>query len=73
LTYAQDVLTHAVLGSVRQVTEIIKPCGRVIEDYLLVMAGVHNPLLDLAILLCLMVLFFLPALKLHHRSRRLGY
>ena len=49
LTYAQDLLNHAVLGS-----------------------GAQTPLLDLVVLFCLMVLFLIPALKLHDRSRRLG-
>lgn len=50
LTYAQDLLNHAVLGS-----------------------GVQHPLLDAVVLACLMTLFLIPALKLHDRSRRLGY
>jgi len=50
LTYAQDLLNHAVLGS-----------------------GAQSPLLDLVVLPCLMALFLVPALKLHDRSRRLGY
>ena len=35
--------------------------------------GVQSPVLDLAMLILLLVLCFIPALKLHHRSRRLGY
>jgi ABC-2 type transport system permease protein len=49
LTYAQDLLNHAVFRS-----------------------GTQSQLLDLVVLFCLMVLFLLPALKLHDRSRRLG-
>jgi len=50
LTYAQDLLNHAMLGR-----------------------GAQSLLLDLVVLPCLMVLFLVPALKLHDRSRRLGY
>jgi ABC-2 type transport system permease protein len=50
LTYAQDLMNHAVLG----------------EGYL-------NPWLDLAILPMLLILFLIPAARLHHRSRVLGY
>jgi ABC-2 type transport system permease protein len=50
LTYAQDLLNHAMLGHSEQ-----------------------SPLLDLVVLTCLLILFLIPALKLHDRSRRLGY
>jgi len=50
LTYAQDLLNHAVLGR-----------------------GAQSPLLDLLVLPVLTVLFLIPALELHRRSRRLGY
>jgi ABC-2 type transport system permease protein len=50
LTYAQDLLSHAVLGQ-----------------------GAQSPLLDLLVLPTLTVLFLIPALELHRRSRRLGY
>ncbi|GAG01084.1 unnamed protein product, partial [marine sediment metagenome] len=36
-------------------------------------SGAQSPLLDLVVLPCLMALFLIPALKLHDRSRRLGY
>jgi ABC-2 type transport system permease protein len=50
LTYAQDVMNHAVLGK-----------------------GLLNPWLDLGVLLLSGVLFLVPSIRLHHRSRRLGY
>ncbi len=50
LTYAQDLMNHAVLG-----------------------AGYLNPWLDLALLPGLLLVFFIPAARLHHRSRVLGY
>jgi ABC-2 type transport system permease protein len=50
LTYAQDLLNHAVLGS-----------------------GHLNQWLDLALLPLLLILFLLPAARLHQRSRVLGY
>ena len=50
LTYAQDLMNHAVLGR-----------------------GFLNPALDLALLPVLLVLFLIPAARLHHRARVLGY
>jgi ABC-2 type transport system permease protein len=50
LTYAQDLLNHAVLG-----------------------AGYLPVWLDLALLPVLLLLFLIPAARLHHRSRVLGY
>jgi ABC-2 type transport system permease protein len=50
LTYAQDLMNHAVLGS-----------------------GLLNPWLDLTVLLLSGILFLIPSLGLHRRSRRLGY
>jgi len=50
LTYAQDLMNHAVLGK-----------------------GLLNPWLSLAVLLLSGVLFLVPSLRMHHRSRRLGY
>jgi hypothetical protein len=35
--------------------------------------GLLNPWLDLALLLLMGVLFLLPSVKMHQRSRRLGY
>ncbi len=49
LTYAQDLMNHAVHG-----------------------IGLLNPWLDLALLL-MGVLFLLPSVKMHQRSRKLGY
>ena len=48
LTYAQDLMNHAVLGM-----------------------GLLNPWLDLAVLLT-SVVFLLPSIKMHQRSRELG-
>ena len=74
LTYAQDLISHAVLGvGAVGSAVVVKPCGRILEGYETLMAGARSPQLDMAILLCLTVLFYLPALKLHERSRRLGY
>jgi ABC-2 type transport system permease protein len=50
LTYTQDLMNHAVLGT-----------------------GYLNPWLDLAVLLLSGVLFLVPSIRMHHRSRRLGY
>jgi ABC-2 type transport system permease protein len=50
LTYAQDLMNHAVLG-----------------------IGYLDPWLDLALLPVLLLLFLIPAARLHHRSRVLGY
>ena len=50
LTYAQDLMNHAVLG-----------------------AGLLNPWLDMAVLLLSGVLFLVPSVLMHRRSRRLGY
>jgi len=50
LTYAQDLMNHAVLGQ-----------------------GLLNPWLDLIVLLVSTVLFLLPSVLMHRRSRRLGY
>jgi ABC-2 type transport system permease protein len=50
LTYAQDLMNQAVLGT-----------------------GLLNPWLDLAVLLLTGVVFLLPSVKMHQRSRKLGY
>ena len=50
LTYAQDLMNHAILGQ-----------------------GFLNPWLDLALLPVLLVVFLIPAARLHHRARVLGY
>jgi len=50
LTYAQDLINHAVLGT-----------------------GYLSRWLDLSLLLVLLFAFFIPIVKLHQRSRRLGY
>ena len=76
LTYAQDLLNHAIVGSSVEGPAVAWLCGLQLCQVTIregLMGGVQSPLLDVAMLLCLMVLFFLPALKLHHRSRRLGY
>lgn len=50
LTYAQDLMNHAVLG-----------------------IGLLSPWLDLAMLLLSGILFLVPPVLMHRRSRRLGY
>jgi ABC-2 type transport system permease protein len=50
LTYAQDLMNHAVLGM-----------------------GLLDPWLDIGVLLVSSVLFLVPSVLLHRRSRRLGY
>ncbi len=50
LTYAQDLMNHAVPG-----------------------VGLLNPWLDIGVLLLTGILFLLPSLKMHRRSRKLGY
>ena len=50
LTYAQDLMNHAMLGR-----------------------GYLNAWLDLALLPVLLVVFLIPAARLHHRARVLGY
>ncbi len=50
LTYAQDLMNHAVQGM-----------------------GLLNPWLDLALLLLMGILFLVPSVKMHQRSRKLGY
>jgi ABC-2 type transport system permease protein len=76
LTYAQDLLNHAVVGSSAQDALVewvhgIQMC-RIIESRSLY-GGVQSPLLDLSMLLLMLALFSIAALKLHYRSRRLGY
>ncbi len=50
LTYAQDLMNHAVVG-----------------------AGLLNPYLDIVVLACSFVLFFIPSVSMHKRSKRLGF
>jgi len=50
LTYAQDLMNHAVLGM-----------------------GLLDPWLDIGVLLVSGVLFLVPSVLMHRRSRRLGY
>ena len=50
LTYAQDLMNHAVMG-----------------------VGLLDPWLDMAVLLASGILFLLPSVKMHLRSKRLGY
>ena len=76
LTYAQDLLNHAIVGSSTQSKDVVWMCGLQLCQTTPVggpPGGVQSPLLDLVVLLCMMVLFFVPSLMLHHRSRRLGY
>jgi len=76
LTYAQDLLNHAIVGSTAQSPVVAWMCGLQLCQVTTsggLRGGVQSPLLDLIMLLCLIALFFIPALKLHDRSRRLGY
>jgi ABC-2 type transport system permease protein len=50
LTYAQDLMNHAVLGE-----------------------GLFNPWLDLVVLSAMSILLLWPSVKMHQRSRKLGY
>jgi len=75
LTYAQDLLNHAIVGS--SVRGALVEWAHGLQLCQLVEAGklqggVQNPLVDLGVLVVMLVLFFVPALQLHHRSRRLG-
>ena len=76
LTYAQDLLNHAIVGSSVQDALVewvhgIQMCEIIASGSL--SGGVQSPLLDLGMLILMLVLFFIPALQLHYRSRRLGY
>ena len=76
LTYAQDLLNHAIIGSSAQDALVewihgMQMC-RIVEARSLY-GGTQSPLLDIGMLLLMLVLFFFPALLLHQRSRRLGY
>jgi ABC-2 type transport system permease protein len=76
LTYAQDLLNHAIVGSSTQGKDVVWMCGLQLCQTTPAggpPGGVQSPLLDLVVLLCMMILFFIPSLMLHHRSRRLGY
>lgn len=76
LTYAQDLLNHAIVGTSAKGRVVDWACGLQLCRTTTpggLRGGVQNPLLDLVTLFCLMALFFIPSLKLHHRSRRLGY
>ena len=55
LTYAQDLMNHAVLGRGAMTAPLL------------------NPWLDIGVLLVSGVLFLLPSIKMHQRSRKLGY
>lgn len=76
LTYAQDLLNHAIVGSA--VTGPFVEWAHGMQLCQLVQAGspgggVLSPVLDVVMLIVMLVLFFIPSLILHHRSRRLGY
>lgn len=76
LTYAQDLLNHAIVGSSVQSPVVVWACGLQLCQLTTpggLQGGIQSPLLDVVMLLCLIALFFIPALKLHDRSRRLGY
>jgi ABC-2 type transport system permease protein len=76
LTYAQDLLNHAIVGSSSQGPAVAWMCGLHLCQTTTpggLQGGVLSPLLDVGILFCMIFLFFAPSLMLHHRSRRLGY
>jgi len=76
LTYAQDLLNHAIVGSSTQGQVVAWMCGLHLCQTTTAGApqgGVQSPLLDFVVLLALIAAFLIPALKLHDRSRRLGY
>jgi ABC-2 type transport system permease protein len=75
LTYAQDLLNHAIVGTSMLANGFIWPegiqfCKIVGKD---MAGGVMDPLFDLAMLVVMLGLFLVPSLLLHQRSRRLGY
>jgi ABC-2 type transport system permease protein len=75
LTYAQDLLNHAVVGTSLLAKGFIWPegvqfCKIVGKD---MAGGVMDPFFDLAMLVVMLILFLVPSLLLHQRSRRLGY
>ncbi|MBE0698304.1 MAG: ABC transporter permease, partial [Anaerolineaceae bacterium] len=75
LTYSQDLLNHAVVGTSLLAKGFIWPegiqfCKIVGKD---MAGGVMDPFFDLAMLVVMLVLFLVPSLLLHQRSRRLGY
>lgn len=75
LTYAQDLLNHAMVGTSMLAQGFIWPegiqfCKIVGKD---MAGGVMDPFFDLAMLVVMLALFLIPSLMLHQRSRRLGY
>lgn len=76
LTYAQDLLNHAVVGTSLMAQqgfiwpEGVQFCKLVGKD---LSGGVMDPFFDLAMLVLMLFLFLVPSLLLHQRSRRLGY
>jgi len=75
LTYAQDLLNHAIVGSVIPTAgtvwlEGVQFCKLVGISQ---MGGIQDPFLDFSVLVVLLFLFIVPSLMLHQRSRRLGY
>ncbi len=75
LTYAQDLLNHAVVGTSLLAKGFIWPegiqfCKIVGKD---LAGGVQDPFFDILMLLAMLGLFIVPSLILHQRSRRLGY
>jgi ABC-2 type transport system permease protein len=76
LTYAQDLLNHAIVGSSTQGKDVAWLCGLQLCQTTAAgspRGGVQSPLLDLGVLVCMAAAFLLPSLLLHRRSRRLGY
>ena len=75
LTYAQDLLNHAIIGSSTLTKGVVwlegvqfcKIVGKLQQG-----GGMLDPLLDVAVLTLFLVAFFVPSILLHQRSRRLG-
>jgi ABC-2 type transport system permease protein len=72
LTYAQDLLNYAIVGKSADITQIFKPCGKIVDVVNIMSGGIQTPLVDVAMLVFLIVIFFIPAVRLQNRMRKLG-
>jgi ABC-2 type transport system permease protein len=76
LTYAQDLLNHAIVGSSLASKGVVWLEGVQfckIVGKLQAGGGMLDPLLDVFMLILFFAAFFVPSIMLHQRSRRLGY